>query len=73
MENFLPLYPSVRRWKDRQVRLQLPLFAGYVCVRLNLRDRLQVLEVPSVATLVGFGGHPAALPEAESAPYLIPT
>lgn len=65
MEHFLPLYESVRRWKDRKMRLQLPLFPGYVFVRLALRDRLQVLQVPGVAKLVGFNGLPTALPQAE--------
>ena len=63
VENFLPLYQSVRRWKDRRVRLQMPLFPGYVFVRLALRDRLKVLQVPGVAHLVGFGGQPAPVPE----------
>jgi transcription antitermination factor NusG len=67
IDHFLPLYSSVRRWKDRQVELDLPLFAGYVFVRLALRDRLQVLEVPGVARLVGFSGRPAALPDEEIA------
>lgn len=65
VEHFLPLYETVRRWKDRRVRLQLPLIAGYVFVRLALRDRLQILQIPSVVRLVGFNGHPAALPEEE--------
>jgi transcription antitermination factor NusG len=65
LENFLPQYESVRRWKDRRVKLQLPLFPGYVFVRLALRDRLRALETPSVVRLVGFNGHPAALPDKE--------
>jgi len=65
VKHFLPLYESVRRWKDRRVRLQLPLFPGYVFVRLALQDRLQVLHIPSVVRLVGFNRHPAALPEGE--------
>jgi len=65
VEHFLPLYESVRIWKDRRVKLQLPLFPGYVFVRLALRDRLRVLQVPSVVRLVGFNGHPAALPDRE--------
>lgn len=65
VECFLPLYASVRRWKDRRVTLQLPLFPGYVFVRMALRNRLQVLQIPGVARLVGFGGIPAALPQAE--------
>jgi transcription antitermination factor NusG len=65
VEHFLPLYDSVRRWKDRKAHLQMPLFPGYVFVRVALRDRLQVLQVPGVAKLVGFNGMPAALPESE--------
>src|SRR6267378_2705469 len=53
VEHFVPLYESVRRWKDRKVRLQLPLFPGYVFVRLVQRERLRVLQVPGVARLVG--------------------
>lgn len=62
VENFLPLYASIRKWKDRRVKLDLPLFPGYVFVRLALRDRLHVQLVPGVVRLVGFGGTPAELP-----------
>jgi transcription antitermination factor NusG len=65
VQHFLPLYDSVRRWKDRKMQLQLPFFPGYVFVRLALRDRLQVLQVPGVAKLVGFNGLPCALPDSE--------
>jgi transcription antitermination factor NusG len=65
VEHFLPLYDSVRRWKDRRVKLQLPLFPGYVFVRLALRDRLGVQQIPGVARLVGFNGLPASLPNEE--------
>lgn len=65
LEHFLPLYETVRRWKDRRVRLELPLFPGYVFARLALRERLRVLQIPSVVRLVGFNGHPSPLPDAE--------
>lgn len=65
IENFLPLYDSVRHWKDRRVRLQLPLFPGYVFVRLPLSEKLRVLQVAGVAWLVGFGDKPVSLPEEE--------
>jgi transcription antitermination factor NusG len=63
VESFLPLYDSVRRWKDRRVRLQMPLFPGYVFVRISARDRLKVQQVPGVAHLVGFGGQLTPVPE----------
>jgi transcription antitermination factor NusG len=62
---FLPLYRSVRRWKDRRKELELALFPGYVFVRLALQDRFRVLQLPSVVRLVSFNGQPAVLPEAE--------
>jgi transcription antitermination factor NusG len=65
VEHFLPLYRSVRRWRDRRVELELPLFPGYVFVHLALRDRLRVVQIPSVVRLVGFDGLPATLPDAE--------
>src|SRR5215470_9321958 len=65
VEHFLPLYSLVRRWKDRRVNLELPLFPGYVFLRFALRDKLRVLQVPSVVRLVSFNGHPAALPDKE--------
>jgi len=65
VEAYLPVYSSMRRWKDRRIRLELPLFPGYVFVHLALHDRLRVLQTPSVVRLVGFGGQPAALPDQE--------
>src|SRR6267378_4957680 len=65
VEHFLPLYSSVRRWKDRRVNLDLPLFPGYIFVRFALRNRLRVIQIPSVVRLIGFGGLPTALPDTE--------
>jgi transcription termination/antitermination protein NusG len=65
VEHFLPTYASVRRWKDRRVTLRLALFPGYVFVRMELRNRLRILQIPGVARLVAFNGVPAALPEDE--------
>lgn len=65
VEHFLPLYQSVRRWKDRRVYLQLPLFPGYLFVRMALSDRLRVLRIPGVACLVGFNGMPTPLTNEE--------
>jgi len=62
---FLPLYKSVRRWKDRRKQLELPLFPGYVFVHMALKDRLQVLQLPGVVQFVNFNGKPAPLPDAE--------
>lgn len=63
--SFLPLYRSVRRWKDRRKELKLALFPGYVFVRMPLENKLQVLELPGVVRLVSFNGQPATLSASE--------
>ena len=65
VETFLPLYMTMRRWKNGDHRVELPLFPGYAFVHIALTDRLHVLKVPGVVRLVGFDGTPAALPDEE--------
>lgn len=65
IQSFLPLYPAVHRWKDRRVQLELPLFPGYIFAHVALKNRLQVVQVPSVLRVVGFGPVPAVVPDRE--------
>jgi transcription antitermination factor NusG len=66
VEVFLPLYAIAKRWKNRMtMKLELPLFAGYVFVRIALAERVRVLEVPGAVSLVGNGREPLPLPDAE--------
>ena len=65
IEHFLPVYRSVRRWKDRRKELDLVLFPGYVFVHLSLTERLRVLQLPGVVKFVSFNAQPAPLPAAE--------
>jgi transcription antitermination factor NusG len=65
IECFLPVYRSMRRWKDRRKEIELVLFPGYVFVHILLSDRLQVLQLPGVVRFVSFHGLPTALPEKE--------
>src|SRR5215467_14292092 len=45
IEHFLPLYHSLRQWKDRRKELDLVLFPGYIFVRFATRERLRVLQL----------------------------
>jgi transcription antitermination factor NusG len=65
VECFLPLYETVRRWNNGRHRVQLPLFPSYVFVRMGVRDKLRVLQVPGLAQVVTCQGAPVALPDAE--------
>ncbi len=66
VESFLPLYRSVRRWKNGcQVAVEQPLFPGYVFVRVERRHSVKVLQVPGVVSIVGSGREPSPLPHQE--------
>lgn len=66
IESFLPLYSTRHRWRNRCERtVELPLFPNYVFVRIASRERVRVLAVPGVLSLVGVGRTPAALPDFE--------
>jgi transcriptional antiterminator NusG len=60
---FLPLYHVQRRWKERHADVLLPLFPSYVFVHIALDDRLRVLGLPGIVSLVTFNNAPAEVPE----------
>lgn len=64
-EVFLPLYDSIRRWKDRKKLLSLPLFPGYVFVRGAIEKRLPILTTPGVHMIISRGDRVATIPEEE--------
>jgi transcription antitermination factor NusG len=64
-EVFLPLYESLRRWKDRKKMLSLPLFPCYVFVRGGIDRRLAVVTTPGVHMVLFHGEQVAIVPDAE--------
>jgi len=66
IEFFLPLYSVTKRWKNRTTaKVELPLFPGYVFVRIDSTERARVMEVPMVYSIVGSRREPTAIPDAE--------
>ena len=65
LEPFVPLYTVRRRWSDRTKEVQVSLFPGYVFCRFGYEHRLDVLNLPSVTSIVGFGNAPAPIPDSE--------
>ncbi|HEX4310742.1 MAG TPA: UpxY family transcription antiterminator [Acidobacteriaceae bacterium] len=64
-EVFLPLHESMRRWKDRQKLISLPLFPCYVFVRGELSRRLQVVSTPGIHMVLSRGEQIEVIPNAE--------
>lgn len=65
VQHYLPLYSAARQWGTRKAQVTLPLFAGYVFVRIGLQQQLNVLTIPGMVRLVAFGGKPVPLDDDE--------
>lgn len=63
VETFLPVYDSTRNWNGRRAVVQMPLFPGYLFVRILESDRMRVLETPGVIRIVGSNGRLTPLPD----------
>jgi transcription antitermination factor NusG len=52
---FLPLLRQIRRWTDRRVKVEVPMFSCYAFVRIvhTVEERLKVLRTPGVLGFVG--------------------
>jgi transcription antitermination factor NusG len=63
---FLPLYRTVRRWKNGcRVPLTLPLFPSYVFVHISRVERIRVLQVPGIVSIVSNGPNPMTIPASD--------
>lgn len=65
VDHFLPLKSELRQWTDRKQTVSVPLFSGYLFVRMNpTKDsRLQVLKAPGIAGFVGNSNGPLPIPD----------
>jgi transcription termination/antitermination protein NusG len=66
-DGYLPSYEEEHQWKDRKKKVSLPLFPGYLFVRLRDQpaERLTVLKARGVVQIVGSGGRIEPVTEEE--------
>lgn len=64
---FLPLSSETRQWSDRKQNVELPLFPGYLFVRIPKLSEFQVrvLKVPGIVGFIGNRSGPQTIPEEE--------
>jgi transcription antitermination factor NusG len=60
-ECFTPIYRQKRKWSDRTVEIDLPLFPTYVFCYLNPSTMGKVIATQGVTRIVGFGEKPAEI------------
>ena len=65
LESYVPCYWAHRCWSDRMKKIECPLFPRYVFCRFSFEQRQKVLRVPSVVSVVGFGGTPCSISETD--------
>lgn len=65
IEAFVPLREVLSQWKDRKKLVQLPLFPGYIFVRLDQTRRREVLQFFGAISLVGVHGVLTPIPDAQ--------
>jgi len=65
IHTFLPKIETWSKRKDREKRIQVPMFRGYVFIQANLENRLwlSVLQTPGVARIISSNGKPVPIPE----------
>ena len=75
VETFLPLIEVMSQWKDRKKKVLLPLFPGYLFVRIDPRDRYELLNTAGVVMILGNNGVPVPVSpkEIEATKRLIET
>jgi transcription antitermination factor NusG len=64
-EPYLPTYRRRRRWSDRVVESEQPLFPGYVFCRFDAKQRLPIITATGIVSIVGFGNGPAVIANSE--------
>ena len=65
VESYLPLYRNFHHSGGRMKAAMLPLFPGYVFCRVDIANRLPVLTIPGVSSIVSIGRAPAPIPDFE--------
>jgi transcription antitermination factor NusG len=67
IQHYLPMREEIRRWSDRRVTINAPLFPGYLFVQCSPFERNIVIRAAGVVRFVTRGLAPAIVPDEEFA------
>jgi transcription antitermination factor NusG len=65
LQVFFPSYEAIHRWSDRNKRVTLPLFPGYLFFANEIERKSQIISTPGVNGIVEIGKVPAEIPHSE--------
>jgi transcriptional antiterminator RfaH len=63
VENFLPLYKTIKQWSDRKKKVEEVLIRSYIFVHITRKEFLPVLTTSGVMTIIHFSGKPVPIPD----------
>ena len=66
IKSSLPLMKTTRQWSDRKKKVEIPLFRGYVFVKIDIgKDKLNILKTNGVVKFIGIKKKPSRIPDEE--------
>ena len=64
---YLPTYPEVTRWSDREKTITRPIFAGYLFARFPLARVNEIRQTRGVIEILSIDHQPVSIPDSEIA------
>ncbi|QZE12724.1 UpxY family transcription antiterminator [Halosquirtibacter laminarini] len=61
IENYIPLRKEWRQWSDRKKIVEVPVLCGYIFVKADLKERLEVLKCNNIVAFVRHNGKDAEI------------
>ena len=62
-EVYLPLLREKKKWSDRKVWVQYPLFKSYIFVKIEPKFEMSILKTPGIVKMIKFGNKPSPISE----------
>lgn len=63
IEVYLPKINKLRTWSDRKKWVEMPVFPGYIFIKVSNKEYYWILQHPAAVRYVTFGGNAARIPE----------
>ena len=64
-EVYCPVREEIKIWSDRKKKVNVPVFSSYVFVKINEKQRIEILQVPGVVNFVFWLQKPAVIRDVE--------
>lgn len=64
-EPFFPKQRTLSKRKDRKKFIEVPIFPGYIFVKVTPKDFNKLLNLPGIVKILGEKGKPTSIPEQE--------